>query len=333
VTPGDGDLFVPGNAPDGGDPFSGPGEREGPDGASGAEGSVSTPEAADRRLTSGSFSSGLSVPDFAACLAMGLEPVALVQGYCVMQWSWYGQGSQYMRAGAPYAGDGGGVYNETYRCPHGWVSAEHRTWGQNFEQPWVEEAWAQGFGSAYSRMLDEARQAGAHGVIGVVDTSHPLADLNVTEFHITGTAVVVRDGPAPFDGEPWTTYLSGQRLGKLFEAGYAPISVAATLSSVRVWAYCLTEYLMEGGSYTWGGNAVTEVDQVIEARMAAYDIARDHVRRQLGDDTLQGVRAEVHRRDLAQGDGVIECRLAGTRVRPFKDFDPLPPPAPTVRLT
>ena len=30
--------------------------------------------------------SGLTVPDFAACLQMGLQPVGFVQGYCVMQW-------------------------------------------------------------------------------------------------------------------------------------------------------------------------------------------------------------------------------------------------------
>ena len=48
------------------------------------------PEAAPRRLESGSFSSGLTVPDFAACLQMGLRPVGLVQGFCAMQWGWYG---------------------------------------------------------------------------------------------------------------------------------------------------------------------------------------------------------------------------------------------------
>src|SRR5579862_1657695 len=116
----------------------------GPDAGPDAAGAVSTPEAAGRRLSSGSFSSGLSVPDFAACLAMGLEPVALVQGYCVMRWSWYGQSSQYMRGVDPYAGAGGGVYAETYSCPHGFVSGDHRTWGQNFEQTWIEAAWAQG---------------------------------------------------------------------------------------------------------------------------------------------------------------------------------------------
>ena len=34
-------------------------------------------------------------------------------------------------------GAGAGAYSETYRCPHGYVSMEHRAWGQNFEQPLV----------------------------------------------------------------------------------------------------------------------------------------------------------------------------------------------------
>jgi hypothetical protein len=36
---------------------------------------------------------------------------------------------------------------------------------------------------------------------------------------------------------------------------------------------------------------------------------------------------------LSQGDEVIECALRGTRVRRFKDFDPLPSARPTVRLS
>jgi hypothetical protein len=49
-------------------------------------GEVSTdiPEAAARRFAEGAFTSGLTVPDFAACLQMGLEPVGYVQGFCVM---------------------------------------------------------------------------------------------------------------------------------------------------------------------------------------------------------------------------------------------------------
>ncbi len=307
-------------------------------GATGPQGDL--PEAAGRRLASGSFSSGLTVPDFAACLQMGLRPVGLVQGFCVMQWGWYGAGSQYMRGMTPF-GFGGdaprGVYSESYSCPHGGFaySNEHRIWGQNYQQPWVEAAWAQGFGSAYSRMVEEAGAVGAHGVIGVVDTTRHLADMNVTEFHILGTAVVVEGAAAPPGATPWTTYLAGQRLAKLVEAGYMPMSVVAALASVRVWAYCVTEMLMEGTLSRFGGNylPVSEVEQLSRAHMAARSLAREHVRSQLGNDTLQGALIVANTQSLAQGDEVIECALRGTRVRRFKDFDPMDAPRPTVRLS
>jgi hypothetical protein len=319
-----------------------PGPPDGVDGtadpATGPAGDL--PEAAGRRLGGGSFSSGLTVPDFAACLQMGLRPVGLVQGFCVMQWGWYGAGSPYMRGMTPYSFGGTaarGVYSESYRCPHGGFvySNEHRIWGQNYQQPWVESAWAQGFGSAYTRMVEEAREVGAHGVIGVVDSTRHLADMNVTEFHILGTAVVVEDAPAPPGGEPWTTYLAGQRLAKLVEAGYMPVSVVAALASVRVWAYCVTEILMEGTLSSWGSGymPVSEVEQLSRAHIAARSLAREHVRGRLGTDTLQGALIVANTQSLAQGDEVIECTLRGTRVRRFKDFDPLPAPRPTVRLT
>lgn len=290
------------------------------------------PEAAQRRLSSGAFSSGLSTPDFAACLAMGLRPVGLVQGFCVMKWSWYGAGSPYFQGSSPYS-SGGGEYAETYRCPHGFVSAEHRTWGQNYEQTWVESAWSQGFGSAYARLVDEAVSVGAHGVIGIVDTTRLLSDLSVTEFHILGTAVVVEGGEPPPDGRPWTTYLAGQRLAKLIEAGYMPVALAAAMTSVRVWAYCMTDYLMEGRNFTWGGAGAQEVDQVVRAHMAVRQLARRRVRDQLGADSLHGARMSTSLRELGEGDEVVECTLRGTRVRRFKDFDPLPAPRPTVRLS
>jgi len=293
------------------------------------------PEAAVRRIESTSFSSGLSVPDFAACLDLGLQPVGLVQGFCVMRWGWYGAGSGYMRGMNPYAGagQGDGAYMETYRCPHGYVSAEHRMWGQNVEQTWVEETWSQGYGSAYTRMLEEATAFGAHGVIGVVDRVTNLADTGTTEFHFLGTAIKVEGGPPPAGGVPWSTYLAGQRLTKSIEAGFMPVSVAASMASVRVWAYCMTEYFMEG-SRGWGGpTSPYEVDQVSKAHMASIQLARKHVRQQLSGDLLHGATIEVVKRELSQGDEVIDCTLRGNRMRRFKDFDVVPPPRPTVRLT
>jgi hypothetical protein len=300
-----------------------------------SQSSAELPEAAVRRFSSGAFSSGLTVPDFAACLQLGLEPVGLVQGFCVMQWGWYGAGSSFMRGSNPYTmgAQSEGAYSESYRCPHGYVSAEHRMWGQNLEQPWVEAAWSAGYGAAYARMLDEATALGAHGVIGVVDRVTPVADSQTSEFHFLGTAVTVEDGPPPAGGVPWTTYLAGQRLTKSIEAGFMPVAVVASMASVRVWAYCITEYQMEGGR-GWGNpNQAAEVEQVTRAHMAVRQLARKHVRQKLVGDALHGVQIEVEKRELAQGDEVIDCTIRGNRVRRFKDFDAVPSPRPTVRLS
>jgi hypothetical protein len=277
------------------------------------------------------FSSGLSVPDFAGCLDLGLVPVALVQGFCVMRWAFYGTGSGFSRGLGPSGQLGPGDYQDTYRCPHGFVSSEHRTWGQNFEQSWVESAWASGYGTAYQRMTEEAEAHGAHGVVGVVDRITHVAESNTTEFHFLGTAVVVEGFDAPGGPAPWTTTLAGQRLTKSIEAGYMPVSIVATMASVRVWAYCMTEYLMEGNS-TWAGSSVATVDQVTRAHMAVRQLARTHVRAQLGGDALHAARLEVVRRELSQGDEVIDCTIRGNRVHRFKESDVREPPRPTVRL-
>jgi hypothetical protein len=273
------------------------------------------PEAAGRRFADGAFTSGLTVPDFAACLQMGLEPVGFVQGF-----------------GVPYRGGTRG-YSETWQCPHGFVSAEHRGWGQNYEQSWIEDAWSTGFTSAYQRMIEEASTIGAHGIVGVIDATEPLAGQGVLEFRVQGTAVKVNGGPPPAGGTPWTTYLAGQRLAKLVEAGYAPVSIAAAVSSVRVWAYCITAYLTEGNNQSWARQTTgAEIEQTAKAHMAVRRIAREHVRAQLGDDSLHGAAMATTERELSEGDAEIQCILRGNRVRRFKKFDPVPPPRPTIRL-
>jgi hypothetical protein len=289
------------------------------------------PEAAGRRFADGAFTSALSVPDFAACLQMGLQPVGYVQGFCVMQWRWYGMRSPF-GMGVPYGGQGRG-YEESWQCPHGFVSAEHRGWGQNYEQSWVEDAWRQGFDTAYRRMLEEAAEVGAHGVVGLVDASDRLGDLGVLEFKVQGTAVRVEGAPVPAGTPPWTTYLAGQRLAKSIEAGFAPVSITASVASVRVWAYCITEYLTEGSNASWGYRMpASEIEQTSHAHMAVRRIAREQVRTQLGNDSLHGASMVTTEHELGQGDSELQCILRGNRVRRFKEFDPLPPPQPTVRL-
>ena len=277
------------------------------------------------------FTSGLSVADFAACLDMGLEPVGLVQGFCAMQSASYALGAA-QRNLSPFAGQGG--YVENYQCPHGMVSGEHRMWGQNYEQLWVEQAWRQGFSSALSRMLDEAVAHGAHGVVGVVDTQSALAGAGIIEFHVRGTAVRVDGAGAP-SGAPWTTYLAGQRLAKAFEAGFAPVAVVATIASVRVWAYCITEYLMGGGGIGgWSNTAgATEIDQLVRANNQVRELVRASARAELHGDGLHGVDVRVVEHEHERGDVEIQALLRGNRLRRVGDFQPLRTPDPTVRLS
>jgi hypothetical protein len=306
------------------------------------------PEAASRRLAESAWTSGLSVADFASCLDMGMRPVGYVQGYAVMQWSWFLSTGGF---GTPTGGIGGmlgggwtagpqrrGQYLEQWQCPHGFVSAEHRMYGANYELTWLEESWATGWGLAMARMVDEARGLGATGIVGVLDSMRPFVGGMTVEFRASGTAVVVDGAPTP--ASPFSTYLSGQRLAKLIEAGFAPVSVAATLSAVRMLGYCITHYQLAGANVgTWygpsaGGVAgVGPVDQVNRAEAAARRLARERVRAQLGADILHGATLERSEREIGEGDLSIQCTLKGTRVRRFKDFDPLPDAAPVVRLT
>jgi hypothetical protein len=291
------------------------------------------PEAAGR-LERAAFSSGLSVPDFAACLHMGMRPVGLVQGFCVMNWSWYGAGSPYASSVYWSSSASAGTLS-SYSCPHGYGygigSPEHRSWGCNIEQPWVTRAWLNGYTLAYQRMVEEAHDAGAHGVVGVIDTSTHLVEGAIREFHMYGTAVVLEDSPPP--PTVWTTYLAGQRLAKLVDAGFFPVSVVASMASVRVWSVCATEILLRGGYDSW--NVVRpgdEIVQVADAEMQARRVARDHLKGVLGHDVLQGAEMDVGWHEISEGDFERHCTMRGTRVRRVRVAEPLPAPVPTVTL-
>jgi hypothetical protein len=294
------------------------------------------PDAASR-LGKKAFTSGLSVPDFAACLRMGMRPVGLVQGYCVMRWAWYGTGSPYSSS-AFWSASRKSQRLSSYQCPHysgyGYNQpggAEHRNWGANIEQTWVSEAWGAGYNSAFGRMVEEAQQVGAHGVVGIVDSASHLIDAAVREFHVYGTAVVVEGAERP--GAIWTSYPAGERLAKLVEAGLFPVSVVAGMASVRVWAVCATEILLRGASDMY--NVITpvdEIEQISDSQMQARRVARDRLKAGLGRDMLQGATFSDSWEEVGAGDFEQTCVLRGTRVRRFTDAEPLPPPVPTVVL-
>lgn len=282
------------------------------------------PEAANARLTGYSaYTSGLSVNDLAACEHMGLRPLGLVQGFCVMSWSFtYGASTWYYGSGRQTI--------SSYSCPHPYYStdSEHARYGANVECQDVEAAWGDGYNRAYHRMISEAKALGAHGVVGIKDTSHALLGSGVREFHLFGTAVAFEDSEPPKN--IWSTYLAGQRLAKLFEAGLLPVTVIASIAAVCVYPVCVTEILERGSWDNWV-NPGSEIEQLSDAYTSARQMARDNLKSRLGVDELHGAELavnEIHH----WGNEVVTAELRGTRVQRFRDMEPIPAPVPTVRL-
>ena len=111
------------------------------------------------------------------------------------------------------------------------------------------------------------------------------------------------------------------------------MAVAAAVSSVRVWAYCVTEYQTEGSPHSGQRGRRSEIDQVGQGAHGGPPdgpgARPGPARRRLAP--RRGMVATE--REWARGTPSIQCLLRGNRVRRFKDVRPLPAPAPTVRLS
>jgi Putative heavy-metal-binding len=299
----------------------------GPDGPAlgGAGPAGDLPEAAERRSHYSAYTSGLSIQELAACEHMGMRPVGLVQGFCVMGWNFYFPGMR--SSGYGYRYPTNTITN--YSCPHPYVTdAEHRQYGWNAECTDIESAWGDGYNKAYQRMIEEAQEFGAHGVIGITDATKSMLGSGVREFHLYGTAVVFENVEAP--KQIWSTYLAGPRLGKLFEAGLLPVSIIAAIAAVSIQPVCVTE-ILERGSWDNYVSPGSEIHQLSDAHTSARQLARDNLKRRLGNDELHGADLQVHEYRTF-GVEVISAELRGTRVRRFRNVEPLPQPVPTVRM-
>jgi len=298
------------------------------------------------------FASTLSSADHSSTLAAGLEPVGVVQGACVMRWSWFGPRSPYggslpIRSGSKklkrrYFEPRRRLFSEgtssravrsivyeannytSWACEHAPGTPGKHEPGVNFEQIWVEKLWDEGFTTARARMLEEARLTGAHGVVGVVEAvSSPTR--GTREFLLRGTAVRVKDEPEPL--ETWSTYLAGERLIKLVEAGWAPVAVVSALGSVRVWPSCTTETQLSG---RW--SRVSPIRQLEAAQYNARFVARNRLHTAAASDDVHGVRYEVAEHRIDRGDDEVTCTIYGSQIRRFAEAERLLPPMRTVSL-
>jgi len=234
--------------------------------------------------------SNLSVAQSGALRRLGLAPAGFVLGTVVMQVvSSAGYGTMAGGYGA-FGTTGPSRAAARYPCAHMMgYGADH--WGYNIEDTAYAASLSYGYETAVTRLRDEARTLGAHGVVGIELTVGDLVGGYASwTFRATGTAVVLADGPPP--GEPFTTGITGQHLERLIALGYAPATLVTAVGAMYVQPNCRTR-----GDFTVPG----PVDQIPHAIGAARDRAR----------------SALHQAATAHGDGVVDTRWSDRRSPAF----------------
>jgi len=247
------------------------------------------PPAAEARLararSSGVRSSLLAVAGQVGLDACGFEAVGEVMGCIVQHIGWQGYG-------------GCGWYPGIY----GWSSGGTITSGGG-RQGWagfrpLVDALYHGWDTAVGRMLLEARQIGADGVVGLRLTESHLGEGN-REFLALGTAVRATSGPHL--ARPFSTTLAGQDVAKLLHRGWAPAAVLVAVSvSIRH-----DDYYTRSAARTWSGNV--EVPGYTELVQDTRADARNELARRVAMVGAEGavlaepVRLEIHEMEVAEG--------------------------------
>lgn len=167
----------------------------------------------DRSRSSRLTTSLLSVGGNTAIETVGFAPVGEVMGSCVMHLG--------------FTGLGGCGYGYGYGSGQTVTSRRASATGGGYG-PYVQTL-DHGYATAIERMVTEAQQMGAHGVIDVRLTVD-RRDTGAREFIALGTAVrgLVSPG-APVPARPFTTELSGADVASALRGGWAPVTIVVAI--------------------------------------------------------------------------------------------------------
>jgi len=235
------------------------------------------------------FTSNLSINEFALSISEGVQPLGQVMGSTIYHVGW-----QYTP-----------MYSSTEL-----VMLSHAQYHARL--------------LAISRLQQEARLLGAHGVIGVrlERQAYEWGD-NLLEFAARGTAVALPDVPVP--EHPFVCALSGQDYYALRRGGFAPVGFAfGTCTYYHVASYA-TQWANQGGFF--GGGMVNQ--ELTDYTQATY-IARHAATTRLADEAARvaaegvvGVTVEDYIRpyeveinNQQRRDLVVEFTALGTAVVP-----------------
>lgn len=191
--------------------------------------------------TGNSFTSALSVKEFALLERLGPRPVAQVMGASVIRTGWQYlpalNAGQFNSQLPGYRGTAGPLVTaRELSNPFTEASMRQvRTYKRHTEVVCELDtrtaAWNLARRRALDRLADEARLVGADAVVGVqLQRSHLRLGARVIEIAVRGTAVRLPDGP--HGDSPVLTDLSVQDYWRLHQSGQQPVGVAVTTAVV-----------------------------------------------------------------------------------------------------
>jgi uncharacterized protein YbjQ (UPF0145 family) len=293
------------------------------------------PLAAERRLREigeqgGTFTSDLSVADFALCHRLGLKPVAQVMGSSIYQVGYQS---------TPWSSSMGGSFM--------------------FEMEALTDAWNEVRGLALNRLAQEAGHVGADAVIGVDlrTDAHDWAE-NSIEYMVIGTAVRhtqeaqaqderaqsqtrqgkhSRHGSRSRQSGPVLTELSVADYTKLLSAGIEPLGIVAWTSVFFVAASYSTQML---SNVTFTQNQ--ELTEFTQGVYSAREIVVQRMTEQAAKLNASGVigvriahnigRVSVGGGNYSRGGLMVTFHVIGNAIRDTGSADPQAP-QPIIDLT
>ncbi len=270
------------------------------------------PPAAQARIgqarQAGTWTSSLSVDEFAGLRSIGFEPVGQVMGSTVHNLGWWyrasidcgyrrsmfgGSGAYTITSGMQGAWGGYGAYIDTlYRARH----------------------------TAMSRMAAECAALGGDGVVAVRLTIVPFQGAaNHLEFQAVGTAVRAAGNTRP--GRVFLSHLSGQEFTKLIDSGWVPVDMVMGASiGVR----------HDDWRTNWSTGTFAPAQEV-QGWTELVSVTRHEARGHFLTDTartgadgvvVSGIDMRVHGRECSyndeQHDHVVETTMIGTAIAEFR---------------
>jgi len=281
------------------------------------------PLAAEQRLagirdTGGSFTSDLSMSDYALCRQVGLRPLAQVMG--------------------------SSIYQVGYPQSLGWIGPGRVVLpAMVTEIDTLTDAWNEARERALGRLAREALLVGADAVVGV-SVSAEASDWSdsmtsgVIEYSVIGTAVARNRGPGLRDGHPVLTELSVADYAKLLGAGIEPAGIVAW-SSVCYSTYSYTTAMRAQPIGFMQGVESFELTEFTEAIYAARERVMVRLGTQahaLGAGGIVGVRMPhtISRQALGQPNVsglLVTLHAIGTAIDDASRAQPAVP-KPTIDL-